>query len=119
MNQEVKTKWLEALRSGEYKQGRSFLHKNGSFCCLGVLCDLYAKEKPTHGKWESVDGDDIMGFRTMETGPTNKVYLPLEVADWAGLSDINPAILNGMKLSTMNDMGDGFEKIAKAIENKL
>lgn len=31
-----KALWLAALRSGGYKQGKLFLHKDGRFCCLGV-----------------------------------------------------------------------------------
>lgn len=45
MTPEIKTKWVEALRSGKYKQG--FLHlkhsnmkKEVSYCCLGVLCEV-------------------------------------------------------------------------------
>lgn len=38
MSQEIKTKWIEALRSGEYKQGKDILkNENGAYCCLGVL----------------------------------------------------------------------------------
>lgn len=35
----IKTKWLKALRSGKYKQGRYAVYnpKEKSFCCLGVL----------------------------------------------------------------------------------
>jgi hypothetical protein len=40
MNQELKNKWIEALRSGKYKQGRNYLRMGDSFCCLGVLCDV-------------------------------------------------------------------------------
>jgi len=41
MNAELKAKWIEALRSGRYKQGRGFLRNaNDEFCCLGVLCDI-------------------------------------------------------------------------------
>jgi hypothetical protein len=34
------TKWVEALRSGEYKQGTGFLCCEGRYCCLGVLCKI-------------------------------------------------------------------------------
>lgn len=43
MDEEVKSKWLAALRSGEYKQGRGGLYadvEGGRYCCLGVLCDV-------------------------------------------------------------------------------
>jgi hypothetical protein len=44
MKRELKAKWLAALRSGEYKQGKSAL-KDGfgdenKYCCLGVLCEV-------------------------------------------------------------------------------
>lgn len=45
MNKEMKEKWVEALRSGEYNQGKGRLrqaNQYGSYyCCLGVLRDLY------------------------------------------------------------------------------
>lgn len=37
---ELRKKWVEALRSGEYKQGRICLCNNNRYCCLGVLCDV-------------------------------------------------------------------------------
>lgn len=38
-------RWVEALRSGKYKQGRGVLRtSNNSFCCLGVLADVYNPE---------------------------------------------------------------------------
>lgn len=40
MNREIKKKWLEALRSGNYKQGSHRLRDGNTFCCLGVLCDI-------------------------------------------------------------------------------
>jgi len=45
MNKEIKKLWLEALRSGKYKQGRGQLHNPSEnvFCCLGVLCDIVDK----------------------------------------------------------------------------
>jgi hypothetical protein len=35
-----KQKWIDALRSGKYKQGRSLLHDpvKSTYCCLGVAC---------------------------------------------------------------------------------
>ncbi len=36
-------KWVDALRSGKYKQGRDRLHSfyYNSFCCLGVLDEIF------------------------------------------------------------------------------
>jgi hypothetical protein len=38
MDKELKAKWVEALRSGKYKQGHGqLLAEDGAMCCLGVL----------------------------------------------------------------------------------
>jgi hypothetical protein len=42
LNPELKARWVAALRSSEYKQGRYLLRNDeNEFCCLGVLCDTY------------------------------------------------------------------------------
>ena len=33
-------KWIAALRSGNYKQGKGYLKKGDCHCCLGVLCEV-------------------------------------------------------------------------------
>lgn len=46
MNQDTKDRWVAALRSGEYTQGRGQLrrynYETGVFewCCIGVYCDV-------------------------------------------------------------------------------
>lgn len=62
INEELKAKWVEALRSGRYKQGTRFLRKGDAFCCLGVLCDVSGLgewKKP--GPWDEyvVEGDAL------------------------------------------------------------
>lgn len=48
MNQEIKKRWVAALRSGDYKQGTGALRNaDNKFCCLGVLCDLHSKAHGT------------------------------------------------------------------------
>lgn len=46
MDAQIKAKWVEALRSGEYKQGSGHLHdqKTDCYCCLGVLCKVMGAE---------------------------------------------------------------------------
>ena len=54
MNKEVMIKWAEALESGKYQQAKKKLRiDENSFCCLGVLCELYREEKQL-GKWEYI-----------------------------------------------------------------
>jgi len=40
MDANLKTKWVEALRSDRFEQARRELQScdGGSYCCLGVLC---------------------------------------------------------------------------------
>lgn len=42
MKKDIAMKWVNALRSGKYKQGAGqlFNSKNKTHCCLGVLCDI-------------------------------------------------------------------------------
>lgn len=50
----LRTEWLAALRSGEYRQAPGALQANDAsgFCCLGVLCDLAVKRHPELGmRW--------------------------------------------------------------------
>lgn len=112
MNQEVKKKWIEDLRSGEYEQGHGSLNqKNKYFCCLGVLCDIHSKETGT--PW--VDGGYGDLYKYMESGG----ILPREVRDWAGLSSYNPVVC-GRTLSSLNDRDLApFEEIADLIEEYL
>ena len=45
--------WTDALRSKNYKQGKSRLRNtNNTFCCLGVLCDLIDSKAWDHAdRW--------------------------------------------------------------------
>lgn len=42
MKKEIADRWVAALRSGKYKQGKGELHDkvNNTYCCLGVLCEI-------------------------------------------------------------------------------
>ena len=46
MDQKLKQDWIEALRSGKYKQGRLALYEpyTEAYCCLGVLCKVAGKD---------------------------------------------------------------------------
>lgn len=117
MKQEIKSKWLKALRSGKYKQGKNALATvnrlgNVKYCCLGVLCDLYLKEKKE--KWGSGLEEQLLNIGK-ETA-----LLPSKVMKWAGLKDYNPRIKDGYTtLSGMNDSGYSFKQIAEEIDENF
>lgn len=48
---EIKDKWLENLKSGEFKKTTGYLEHEGKYCCLGVLavsCDLEINSNGTN-----------------------------------------------------------------------
>lgn len=103
---EVRRRWTEALRSGEYPQGKRFLNKDGRFCCLGVLCEVSGVHKKRHP-----DGE------TMYEGWV--AILPGSMAEAAGLcSDLGDLGLNGSpSLTELNDSNDfTFDEIADVID---
>lgn len=117
MNQEVKKKWVAALRSGDYTQGLGSLkNAKSEYCCLGVLCDVAQKEGLAL----------IEKYRTYEKAFTfdgEKTFLPYSVRDWAQLSTEAPYVLVGAgmeRLDHLNDSGDfSFNQIADLIEASL
>ena len=116
MKQEIKEKWVAALRSGEYSQCRSVLRRGDSFCCLGVLSDLAVKDGV--GKWgerNPTDGD----LPFLYQGDNFGGYLPEPVKAWAELDTDNPTI-GGDKATHHNDnMILNFMEIADMIEAEL
>lgn len=132
MNPGIKKRWLEALRSGEYKQGRSFLRakdKNGDLrhCCLGVLTDLFVNDH-VGTRWYEEDKDQFTRrvsyeFDGAEDYPSERVWR------WAGLSESSPIVILKKKdpfgyiqksdLASLNDDRKTFSTIAKYIEEQL
>lgn len=88
MNILWKQKWVEALRSGHYKQGETELRSaNNCFCVFGVLCDLY-----NPNRWvKAPDGLNLNGnpiprgyFYEWEGGQGSKYTLPSDIIKLVG-----------------------------------
>lgn len=94
MNQEIKTKWLADLRSGEFEKGKGYLKRDGKFCCLGVLCDQAEKAGIVTTR-EGRDGSVYFQSVTNEFDASASV-LPQAVVHWAelhlALGSTNPAV---------------------------
>lgn len=114
MNPRIAKLWVEALRSGHYRQGRGALRSaTNEFCCLGILCNLHAQAHPEIAK----------------TQTSRRVYLggstyPVEtVAKWAGLRYHRGCFYaaNGdvKCLAEMNDSDKTFLEIAAVIEQNV
>lgn len=131
MKQEIKEKWVKALRSDEYQQGAGGLHYTeigpdgdtiDRFCCLGVLCDLASKEIPDLQivQYPQVSGGVYYSYDYQSTA------LPVSVQRWAGLNatdpyikDPTPSSLHEAALSDINDNGRSFGDISDIIEEQF
>ena len=112
MNPDVKVKWLTALRSGEYEQGRFQLRTpqgpdDTRYCCLGVLTCLAEAE----GVPESPENPFWTLFPDMKE--SRKMLSPI-VQEWAELIAGDAGVP-----ACMNDAGKSFYDIADYIEEKL
>ena len=109
LNENAK-KWIAALRSSEYDQGRCYLQQGSRYCCLGVATDIYIKET----------GDS----RQMSNGVIQGCVLPQYVADFFGLRTVDGAFHDVIErgcttLWHLNDRVEwDFNKIADYIESE-
>lgn len=106
---ELRKKWIEALRSDKYKQGREQLRKGKDrFCCLGVLCDVF-----DNGQWK-LDSDI---FGTIYFYNSNDKVPPISVCDAVGFRKAfrNASVI--ADLANLNDReGLSFSEIADLLE---
>ena len=94
MTKQLKAKWIEALRSGKYEQGREQLKTdNGKYCCLGVLNEI-----------ADLDYETDCGYLENHVGAT-----------WKGL-DIDQ---QGKLVSLNDEDGKTFPEIADYIEAEV
>jgi hypothetical protein len=111
MYEEIAKKWITALRSDKYEQGKDRLCRDGKFCCLGVLCEL-AVEASVCEKKECITGI-YYGIGSY----INNQVLPIPVMMWTNIN--NPQGLVPSKnntLACLNDNGTTFSEIANIIE---
>ena len=94
------TKWIAALRSGEYEQGYSQLRKGDTFCCLGVACDISGVGRWRHDRFE--------------LGPDKRVtHLPSALSKVLFADDL----VTEHEFTVMNDEdGASLSEIADTIE---
>lgn len=112
MKKDLKKRWVEALRSGDYEQGDGALCRiygdNALYCCLGVLVELVRGEDV----WEKIPNQRWLIPRAASIGDTafpsstflDSVGLKTEFAD---------------EVAHKNDFGHSFEEIADWIEENI
>lgn len=133
MNENVVKLWVDALRSGKYKQGKERLQYEDKYCCLGCLSDLYCKNvkdisetcviKNEVDTWNEDESDVDITYEEIKCTKYGGELeaLPEEVRDWVGLQDTTGRY-NGPKefnsLAWLNDSGKTFAEIADIIESR-
>lgn len=109
LNENAK-KWVAALRSGKYEQGRTLLCANGKYCCLGVACEV-AIANGVELKREEKSG--VVSFED-----NFSALLPTRVMEWLKLSQQLGENFISESLATKNDKGMPFDQIADFIETE-
>lgn len=105
-----KRRWLEALRSREYMQGRGCLVERGRYCCLGVGCQVL---DPMGFRFDGPRDEDTLGDGlSARTG--SFTFWPHAYS--AALSRHHPALWEAV---SMNDRGRSFAEIADYLEQHL
>jgi hypothetical protein len=110
MRESVKKKWVAALKSGKYKQGKcSLKNTDNTYCCLGVLCEVF------------IDEGNELDVRTTENnvveynGQTS--YPPTAVREWAGICHVSGhASSANYCVAAVNDTADSFTPSIEYIE---
>jgi len=114
-NDFIDNKWIPALLSGEYKQGKKYLKKQDTFCCLGVAADLLKDHfntcwrDQTKLEYNVHSQNDIAVEVGAIFGGTQ--ILPQTVLDFIGLTDDQQNYL-----AERNDTGDSFPVIVGRIQ---
>lgn len=110
--------WVEALESGEYKQGTGQLAvqttefgENGAvhpsemrYCCLGVACVLAGMQPEANLRFARTFNFGGEGF-----------YLPEQAQEFLGVSVENPYVGEQMAADLNDQMGLSFSEIAAQV----
>ena len=112
--------WVDALRSGKYKQTTRWLRDDDAFCCLGVACELF---RQTHGDGEWVTMPDATARVFVLDNVHITKILPSRVRTALGLRGNDgeygaSSQAKRVSLALNNDRGMSFSEIADIIESE-
>lgn len=120
-----KQRWIEALRSGKYKQGTHYLTQiilNGQHidCCLGVLTKLVKEHCPNLGIKEEKPISGHIRYYLNEDSSTRNLLR--SVKKEVGFNDYETIAVDSIKneyITNLNDAEWTFEQLADLIEMKV
>ncbi|MFC3453979.1 hypothetical protein [Amycolatopsis speibonae] len=115
----VKRIWLDALRSGEFRQARGAMRLSDGFMDpLGILCELYRRDQG--GNW--APRDDGWVFRDARNQYAAGGDLTPAILKWAGSRASRCGLAAPgatWAIANLNDSGAPFAEIAELIEENL
>ena len=104
-------RWVEALESGEFKQGNGFLKRNLDgellYCCLGVLNEL--EGFPSVCVSNGIFTFSLTNSASLDSTQMDRVML------YSNVGSFTESINGYSSLANMNDSGLSFKEIAKVI----
>lgn len=115
ITREIKRRWLVALRSGRYQQGRHALRQRTpegglEYCCVGVLCNVISPDAWTQPRHDG----------TKQVFDWQSKGVVANAVQSAGLTHVGLRDNVFRKLAGMNDdEGFSFETIADWIERHV
>jgi hypothetical protein len=106
MDQKTKRAWMDALRSGGYKQTKSVLYnpQEDAYCCLGVLCRV--ADLPIY-----VNKNDV-GNTVLNAAGEEEDYQPLAKLVGRNLQPLfsrNDELVDGRHKHTFPEIADFIE----------
>ena len=120
-NKRMFNKWIKALRSGEYAQGKDYLvtTRTGEdydrFCCLGVLNDVNGR-----GVWKPKEGRRFCGsdYEPFVITYYHQGNNPYQLSDKAR-RELGITLREQSYLMELNDRGATFNDIADVLEEMV
>jgi hypothetical protein len=121
MDAQLKAKWIQALRSGEFRQAEGMLHNsaNDSYCCLGVLCKVMGAEFGQVGEIYGPNYDHVphIDGKLLSSGYDEE--LDSEVAQQVGIPDQSELVMRNDGNTKLGVPQHSFAEIADYIEKNL
>jgi hypothetical protein len=104
----LKQKWITALEGEEFVQGhfylKDFVHSPVKHCCLGVLCEIYMREKEIT--------PDSSAFMKLSYNRANGMLIDKILSEVGLEKDL------AVELASANDDGKTFAEIAVMIRER-
>lgn len=110
MKEDLKSKWVSALRGGEFAQTTGNLKDGDGYCCLGVLCVVAGAEWKEHDKYDEI----IMEQRYFSNVPVLNGDC-LSAGEDQELGDVGMQVfgITPDVQKTLVEMNDGWEDTRK------